>query len=247
MIKFGLIGRNLKHSFSKQYFEKKFREQGLENYSYDLFEINAIEDLKTIIAENKDLKGLNITIPYKESVLPFLDELSPEAKEIGAVNCIHFVKNKLIGYNTDAYGFSQSIKPFLDTNHQRALILGTGGASKAVAYSLKKVGVEIYFVTSSPVKKTGNTFFYPEINALVMDAFKLIVNTTPLGTFPGINECPALPYHLFTARHLAYDLVYNPEQSLFLKQAKEQGSVTVNGLSMLQLQAEKNWEIWNSK
>lgn len=247
MIKFGLIGKSLKHSFSKQYFEKKFREQGLENYSYDLFEINAIEDLKTIIAENEGLQGLNVTIPYKESVIPFLDELSPEAKEIGAVNCIHFEKNKRVGYNTDAYGFSQSIKPFLDTNHQRALILGTGGASKAVAYSLKKVGVEIYFVTLSLVKKTGSTFFYSEINALVMDAFKLIINTTPLGTFPKIDECPPLPYHLFTPQHLVYDLVYNPEQSLFLKQAKQQGSITVNGLSMLQLQAEKNWEIWNTK
>jgi shikimate dehydrogenase len=247
MIKFGLIGRLLKHSFSKQYFEKKFKEQGLENYSYDLFELTAIEDFKKIISENKNLEGLNVTIPYKETIIPFLDELSPEAKEIGAVNCIHFVKNKRIGYNTDAYGFSQSIKPFLDPNHQRALILGTGGASKAVAYSLKKVGVEIYFVTSSPFKKTSNTFFYPEINALVMDAFKLIVNTTPLGTFPNLHECPALPYHLFTPQHLAYDLVYNPGQSLFLKQAKQQGSITVNGLSMLQLQAEKNWEIWTGK
>lgn len=245
-IQFGIIGKSLSHSFSKAYFEKKFKELGLNDHFYNTFEIASLEELKDIISKTANLKGLNVTIPYKEAIIPYLDELSPEAKEISAVNCIHVINGKLIGHNTDVYGFSQSIKPFLDTNHQRALILGTGGASKAVAYALKKVGVEIYFVTSSTTKKTENTFFYSEVNDLVMNAFKLVVNTTPVGTFPNVNECPSLPYYAFTKEHLAYDLIYNPEQTLFLKQAKEHGSISVNGLSMLHLQAEKSWEIWRS-
>jgi len=246
MADYGLVGKILGHSFSKSYFEKKFKDLHLAECAYFNFEIDTIEKIKLLIRERPELKGLNVTIPYKESVIPFLDELSVEAKEIGAVNCIKIQDNKLLGYNTDVYGFAQSIKPFLDTNHQRALILGTGGASKAVASALKKVGVEIYFVTSAPIKKTENTFFYSELNEVVMNAFKLIVNTTPVGTFPNVQECPNLPYDFFTPQHLAYDLIYNPEQTLFLKNAKEKGSITVNGLSMLQLQAEKSWEIWNA-
>ena len=247
MTNFGIIGNSLSHSFSKSYFEKKFKELNLDDHFYHKFEIPSIEDFQKIISETKNLKGLNVTIPYKQSIIPFLDELSPEAKEIGAVNCINIIDNKLIGYNTDVYGFSQSIKPFLDTNHQRALILGTGGASKAVAYALKKVGVEVYFVTSSLVKKTENTFFYSEINELMINAFKLVVNATPVGTFPDIYDYPSIPYQFFTPQHLAYDLIYNPEQTLFLEYAKEKGAITVNGLSMLHLQAEKNWEIWTEK
>lgn len=247
MVNFGLIGKSLAHSFSKKYFEKKFSELGLENNFYHLIELETIQDFKKNISKIENLKGLNVTIPYKESIIPFLDELSPEATEIGAVNCINFIDGKLIGYNTDVYGFSQSVKPFLDTNHQRALILGTGGASKAVAFALKKVGVDVYFVTSSKEKKTENTFFYSEINKLVMNAFKLIVNTTPVGTFPNIEECLPVPYQSLTKQHLAFDLIYNPEQTLFLKKAKERESITVNGMSMLQLQAEKSWEIWNSR
>lgn len=246
MNNFGLIGRSLSHSFSKSYFEKKFKENNLTNCAYHNFELPNIEKLKEVIAVTKDLKGLNVTTPYKVTIIPFLDELSAEAREIGAVNCIKIQNSRLIGYNTDIYGFTQSIKPFLDTNHQRALILGTGGASKAVAYALKKIGVEIYFVTSSASKKTNNTFFYSELNEHVMNAFKLVVNTTPLGTFPNVQEAPALPYQLFTEQHLAYDLVYNPAETVFLTRAKEKGSIVVNGLSMLQLQAEKSWEIWNS-
>jgi len=244
MVSFGLIGKILTHSFSKSYFEKKFKELNLEDHFYNTFEIDSIAEFKSIVLKTKGLKGLNVTIPYKESVIPFLDELSAEAKEIGAVNCIDIRNGRLTGYNTDAYGFSQSIKPFLDTNHQRALILGTGGSAKAAAYALKKVGVEIYFVTSSATKKTPNTFFYSEINDLVMNAFKLIVNATPVGMFPDVDQCPPLPYHAFTPEHLAYDLIYNPEQTLFLKQAREKGSIIVNGLSMLHLQAEKSWEKW---
>ena len=245
MINFGLIGKSLSHSFSRSYFEKKFIENELNDHFYKNFELETIEQFSNVL-KTQNLKGLNVTNPYKESIIPFLDELSIGAKEIGAVNCINIVNGKTIGYNTDAYGFGQSIKPFLDTTHGRALILGTGGASKAVAYSLKKIGVEVFFATSSN-KKNTNAFFYDEINEGMMSAFKLIINTTPLGLYPNINEAPALPYHLFTDKHLAYDLIYNPEQTLFLKQAKEKGAVTINGLSMLHLQAQKSWEIWNGK
>lgn len=244
MINFGLIGKSLNHSFSKTYFEKKFENLGLKNYNYNLIEINSLDDFKNKISLFENLKGLNVTIPYKEAIIPFLDELNETAKEIGAVNCIKIIDNRLIGYNTDVYGFAQSIKPFLDTNHQRALILGNGGAAKAVEYALKKIGIEVYFV-SSKIKKTTNTFFYNEINELVFNAFHLIINTSPLGMHPKENESPNLPYHLFTANHLAFDLIYNPEQTLFLEQAKKHGALTINGLSMLQLQAEKSWDIWN--
>jgi len=244
MVNFGLIGKSLSHSFSKTYFEKKFKELDLKDHIYQNFELETIEEFKKVLL-TQNLKGLNVTNPYKESIIPFLDELSIEAKEIGAVNCIKIHNKKVIGYNTDAYGFAQSIKPFLDTTHQRALILGTGGASKAVAFALKKIGVEVFFASSS-AKKNAATFFYDEINERMIDAFKLIINTTPLGLFPNINEAPALPYHLFTDKHLAYDLIYNPEQTLFLKQAKQKGAITINGLSMLHLQAQKSWEIWTS-
>lgn len=246
MVEFGLIGKTLIHSFSKNFFEAKFKNLELANFRYHNFEIDSIEKINALIKSNPHLIGLNVTIPYKESVIPFLDNLSDEAKEIGAVNCIKIKNGKLIGYNTDVYGFSQSIKPFIDNNHERALILGTGGASKAVAYSLKKLGVEIYFVTSSE-KKIPNTFFYSELNELVMNAFKLVINTTPVGTYPTVEECPDLPYKFFTNQHLAFDLIYNPEKTLFLQKAAEQGAICVNGLSMLQLQAEKSWEIWNQE
>ncbi len=244
MVNFGLVGRSLSHSFSKSYFEKKFKELSLNEHAYLNFELKTIDEFKNVL-KTGNLKGLNVTNPYKEEVISFLDELSIEAKEIGAVNCIKISNGKTVGYNTDAYGFGQSIKPFLDTTHDKALILGTGGASKAVAYSLKRTGVDVFYATTSN-KKNTNTFFYNEINERMMQAFKLIINTTPLGLFPNVNEAPNLPYHLFTDKHLAYDLIYNPEQTLFLKQAKEKGAITINGLSMLQLQAEKSWEIWNS-
>ncbi len=240
---FGLIGKSLEHSFSKSYFETKFKSLHLNDHTYTNFPLNDIQDFLPFIKTNLQLNGFNVTIPYKESIILFLNELSEEAKEIGAVNCIKINDGKLIGYNTDVYGFSQSIKPFLDANHERALILGTGGASKAVAFALKKIGVEICFV-SSLQKQKPNTFHYSEINSAVMNAFKCIVNTTPLGTFPNIDECPNIPYEFISPEHLIYDLVYNPEQTLFLKKAKEHGAIIVNGLSMLQLQAEKSWEIW---
>ncbi len=242
---YGLIGKSLGHSFSKNYFEKKFAQLELSDCAFVNYELQSIDEFLPLLAAEKNVQGLSVTIPYKESILPFLDELSPEAETIAAVNCIQFKNGKKIGHNTDVYGFAQSIKPFLDPNHQRALILGTGGASKAVAHVLRNIGVDVYFVTSSDSKKTTNTFFYSELNEHIMQAFKLIVNTTPLGTFPNVNECPNIPFVHFTAQHLAYDLVYNPAETAFLKQAAAKAAIVVNGLSMLQLQAEKSWEIWN--
>ena len=203
-----------------------------------------------------DLRGLNVTIPYKESVIPFLDELDETAKEIGAVNCIRILddaaqpsEKRLIGYNTDAFGFRQSIKPFLETQHERALILGTGGASKAVHYVLKTIGIDCYFVTRTKIISnqliTKNEFSYEELNEYVMSAFKLIVNTTPVGMYPNVDEAPAIPYEFLTPSHLLYDLVYNPAETEFLKRGKKMGASTLNGLSMLHQQAEEAWRIWN--
>ncbi len=242
---FGLIGKSLTHSFSKTYFEKKFNDLNLINHTYQNFELNIISQIENVF-KISNIKGLNVTNPYKEEIIPFLDELTLDAKQIGAVNCIKISDGKIIGYNTDFYGFAQSIKPFLEPQHNKALLLGTGGAAKAVAYALKNIGVEVYFVTSSNIKKQTNTFFYSELNNYIFNAFKLIVNTTPLGLYPNINEQPTIPYEWITQNHLCYDLIYNPTQTLFLKQAKQQGALVVNGYSMLQLQAEKSWEIWNS-
>lgn len=239
---YGLLGKTLSHSFSKDYFTKKFESLQLKDHSYLNFELSNIEEFSELIKNNSHLKGLNITIPYKEKIIPFLDELTNEAKEIAAVNCIEFKEGKLIGHNTDHYGFKQSIKPFLEPQHERALILGTGGSSKAVAYALKSIGVEVYFVTSSE-KKGNNYFLYSELNEIIFNSFKLIVNTTPLG-MAGNAEAPSLPYHFLGKLHFCYDLIYNPGETPFLKQAKEQGAFTMNGLSMLKQQAEKSWDIW---
>ena len=245
MHNYGLIGKSLKHSFSQDYFTKKFAEMGRSDFSYKNYEIEAVSSLKEVIATN-NLLGLNITIPFKEEVFAVLDTIEPQAEQIGAVNCIAIRENKLIGYNTDVYGFSQSIKPFLDNRHERALILGTGGASKAVAFALKKIGVDVFFVSTKSNATKANTFGYADLNAAIFNAFKLIVNCSPLGTFPAIDEAPALPYHYLTPDHFVYDLVYNPEETKLLRLAKEKGCITMNGYSMLQLQAEKSWEIWQS-
>jgi shikimate dehydrogenase len=243
-IEFGLVGRKLSHSFSKKYFEKKFEDLGLENAVYLNFEIPAITEFPKILADHPDLLGLNVTNPYKEEVIPYLDELSEEVKEIGAANCIKINGGKAKGYNTDVYGFSQSIKPFLDTSHERALVLGSGGAAKAVAYALRKIGVEVFFVSSSG-KKNTNSFSYGDLNEIIFRSFKLIVNATPLGMFPDTETYPSIPYEFIGADHLCYDLVYNPGETLFLKKCRERGARTMNGYSMLQLQAEKSWEIWS--
>lgn len=245
----GLIGRSISHSFSKAYFEEKFLKEKLNGFSYQNFDLQDLGSLPEIIHRER-LSGLNVTKPYKQEVISFLDELDQTAKAIGAVNCINITWQGdtpyLKGYNTDHYGFAQSIKPFLEPVHQRALVLGTGGASQAISYALRQIGVDVYFVSRGP--KTGaHVFNYEELNDHVLNAFKLIVNCTPLGLYPAVSECPPLPYDLITHEHLLYDLIYNPEQSLFLEKGKAQGAVTINGLNMLKLQAEKGWEIWNNR
>lgn len=245
---FGLIGKSLSHSFSKSYLEEKFIKEDKEGFQYSNFDLESLDNLLQIITDNH-LSGLNVTKPYKESIIPFLNELDVTAKEIGAVNCIKITWNNntpyLIGYNTDYYGFAQSIKPFLEPIHQRALILGTGGASKAIAYALKNVGVDFYYVTTGE-KKSANYFHYTELNEYVLNAFKLIVNCTPLGMYPKTDACPEIPFQFITTEHLLYDLIYNPEETLFLQKGKAQNAVTMNGLNMLKLQADKAWEIWHS-
>ena len=245
---FGLLGKSLSHSFSKTYFEEKFQKEQLSNFTYTNFDMENLDSLHQII-ENNSIKGLNVTIPYKEQIIPLLNEIDPVAKEIGAVNCITVSKQNdqlfLKGFNTDYYGFGQSIKPFLEPIHQKALILGTGGASKAIYYALKNVGVEVYFVTTGE-KKASNYFHYSELNEYILNAFKLVVNCTPLGMSPKIDGLPNIPYQYLTSQHLLYDLIYNPETTLFLQKGKEKGAITINGLNMLKLQADKAWEIWNS-
>ncbi|WP_396181011.1 shikimate dehydrogenase family protein [Flavobacterium sp.] len=241
--KFGLIGKNISYSFSKKYFSEKFINNHFHNCEYENYDIENIKEFTEIIDKTKGLVGLNVTIPYKESILPFLDKISNNAKKIGAVNCISISKNnKLKGYNTDFYGFKKSIQPMLKKKHKKALILGTGGASKAVAFALKKLNIEFDFVSRNP---TEYEIGYKEINAAIFNEYQIIINTTPLGTFPNISESPKLDYSLFTANHIAFDLVYNPEESTFLKKAKKSGAVTKNGLEMLINQAEKAWLIWN--
>lgn len=243
MKKYGLIGHPLTHSFSKKFFTEKFEKEQLIDCQYDLFDIPSINELSIILKNNPDLRGLNVTIPYKEKVMEFLDEIDEEAKKIGAVNTIKIENNKLIGFNTDYFGFKQSLKPFLEISQERALILGTGGASKAVYHALTSLNINCLFVSRNP--KNENEISYEDVNEYVIRNHQIIVNTTPVGTFPNINEKPAIDYSQITAKHLLYDLVYNPAETQFLKEGKQQGAIVLNGLQMLQLQAEKAWEIWN--
>lgn len=241
--KYGLVGKNISYSFSKKYFADKFKAENLPNFSYENFDIPDIDQLKDIIDETLYLKGINITIPYKESVLPFLDKIDKKALAIGAVNTIKITKkNKLKGYNTDYYGFKKAIKPFLKSHHKKALILGTGGASKAVAFALQQLDIEYKFVSRNPKLEH---LHYEELDETIFKMYHLVINCTPLGTFPNIEASPPLPYFLFTAKHLAFDLIYNPAETSFLRKAKEFKSETSNGYEMLILQAEKAWKIWH--
>ena len=245
MKQYGLIGHPLSHSFSKKYFSEKFKREHILDCSYDLFDIENISLLPDIFKKNPKLKGLNITIPYKESVLDFLSEIDKNAKEIGAVNTIKLGLNSNIkGYNTDYYGFKKSLKPFLDNNHERALILGTGGASKTVRYVLNELNIDCLLVSRNP--KNKNEISYHDINKYVIKHHQLIVNTTPIGMFPNVEDLPPFNYELLTSKHLLYDLIYNPSETEFLKKGKQKGCITLNGMEMLKLQAEKSWEIWNS-
>jgi len=244
MARFGLIGKSLGHSFSKGYFTEKFQKEGLD-HSYENFELHSIDEFPNLLNENPDLAGLNVTIPYKESIIPYLDKVDLIAKEVGAVNTVSIIRGKTKGYNTDVIGFKNSLKPFLKHGMDKALILGTGGASKAVAYVLKNLGIDCFFVSRNPA--TGKFFSYDMLNEEAMKQFKLIINTTPLGTFPDVGDFPNLPYEHLTQEHLLYDLIYNPSQTIFLKKGKEEGATTLNGLGMLKSQAEASYKIWLSE
>jgi len=243
--KFGLLGKNISYSFSRKYFSEKFIELGLNDHKYYNFDIPEIEEFPFLLYHREDeYRGINVTIPYKESVIKYLDDIDVEAEKIGAVNTIKVTdENKLVGYNTDVYGFQKSIEPFIKSHHKKALILGTGGASKAVAYALNKMGVEFKFVSR---KVSEGMLLYSQLNEQIMGEYSIIVNCTPLGTHPNIDESPNIPYEFISEKHLLFDLIYNPEVSKFLGNGKQQGATIRNGFEMLQLQAEKSWKIWNS-
>ncbi len=239
---YGLLGKNISYSFSKKYFESKFKREGITNTEYLNFDIQSLDELKSIIQKHPTLKGLNVTIPYKETIFPYLDKISNKAKQIGAVNTIRISKKgKLKGYNTDVYGFKKSLQPLLQKHHKKALILGTGGASKAIAYVLKKMGISYQFVS----RNATNHFNYQNITPTILDEYQIIINCTPLGTHPNTNECPQLPYEALSNKHILYDLVYNPEITLFMKKGAKKGAITINGKQMLVLQAKKSWKTWN--
>lgn len=243
---YGLIGYPLGHSFSKKYFTEKFAREGIAGARFELFPLPDIAGLPALIAAHPDLRGLSVTIPHKESVVPYLDELDETARAVGAVNCIRIENGRLRGFNTDVTGFGQS----LDTTDggrwtagdKAALILGTGGASKAVAYALKKRGIPFRFVSRNTAGE--NRISYDDFHHLAPDSYFLVVNTTPLGTYPDVNTCPDVPFGQLTSKHLVYDLVYNPPETLLLQRAGARGCSVKNGLEMLQLQAEAAWKIW---
>ena len=237
---YGLIGKTLGHSFSAAFFKDYFEKNNI-TATYSNFELNDIEDIQTIFSQN--LSGLNVTFPYKESVLPFLDRLDESAAQIGAVNVLAFENGEKVGYNTDAYGFAQSIKPFLTFEHERALIFGTGGASKAVAHVFKQIGLDVFYISRNGNEANG-VFRYEDINNHMLRSCRVLVNCTPVGTFPDVNACLELPFEHLTPAHLVIDLVYNQAQTELMKRAKAQGAAVMNGLSMLQHQALKSYEIW---
>lgn len=239
---FGLVGKNISYSFSKNFFSEKFKQEKLLHYNYVNFDISTIDNFPEILQNTTNLKGLNVTIPYKESVIPFLDKVSRKAQSIGAVNTIKITKKgTLKGYNTDEYGFRKSITPLLQNHHKKALILGTGGAAKAIAYSLKKLNITYQFVS----RQNNKGYTYSQLTPELIKEFQIIINCTPLGTFPNTKNSPNIPYSAITEKHLLYDLIYNPSQTSFLQKGKAQGATTCNGLKMLELQAKKAWKIWH--
>ncbi len=243
---FGLIGKPLVHSFSQHYFTQKFQEESIDA-AYGLYELDKIEDLKLLL-QQKAFSGLNVTIPYKQSVLPYLSELDETARAVGAVNVIKFVRRSgevvLKGYNSDVIGFHDSLVPLLRPYHKRALVFGTGGASKAVEYVLRRLGIEVQLVSR---QAKDSVLSYEQITPEVLQSYQLLVNATPLGTFPHVDTCVDIPYQNITNKHLLYDLVYNPQETLFLRYGKERGAQVMNGYAMLRGQAEAAWEIWNKQ
>ncbi len=245
MRQFGLIGYPLSHSFSKKYFTAKFEKENISGVSYELYELSALQDFKSWMNSIAGLQGLNVTIPYKQEVIPFLDRLNEKAKAIGAVNVIRKESDgTYTGYNSDYYGFKNSLEDFLGTPlPEKALVLGTGGASRAVVVALQDLGIAYRYVSR---QASGCTLGYEQLTPQLMEEYKLIVNTTPLGMYPATDQCPPIPYEAIGAEHRLYDLVYNPEETLFMKKGLIQGARVKNGLDMLILQAEKAWEIWNT-
>lgn len=240
---YGLIGYPLGHSFSRKFFTEKFAKEGIDA-QYLNFEIPSIEEFPNIIKNSSTLRGLNVTIPYKQQVMQYLDDISEEAKAIGAVNVVKVGKEGLTGYNSDVIGFVNSIKPLLKSHHKKALILGTGGASKAIRYGLEeKLGIETLFVSR---KAHEGIITYKDVTADMLQEYEVIVNCSPVGMFPHANECPSLPYEAMNAAHLLYDLVYNPEEALFMKEGAARGATVKNGLEMLHLQALASWDFWNN-
>jgi len=241
--KLGLLGKTLSHSFSKEYFSQKFEKEKILDFSYQNFELDSITDFSELIELHPELIGLNVTVPYKEKVLQYVDYQDDLVKKIGAANTLFINNNKKIyAYNTDVIGFLQSIEPLLQAHHKSALILGTGGASKAVAQALSMLHIPFTFV--SRIAKNEHTISYDDLSKSVINAHEIVINTTPLGSYPNINTCPDFPFDFVTDKHIFYDLVYNPEQTLFLSKAKKMGAITSNGLKMLYLQAEASWQIW---
>ena len=238
---FGLIGKPLTHSFSQSYFSEKFSRENIADAVYSSYELDAIEHLPALIKQQPSLQGLNVTIPYKEAVLHYLDEQSPEVKHIKACNCIRIEKGRMKGFNTDAYGFETSLLPYLQKQHKKALILGTGGSSKAVAFVLEKLGISSLFVSRSSTQCLS----YNDVNEKIINSHKLIINTSPVGMYPHVNFAPQIPYDQLSSDHLLYDLIYNPSKTLFLQKGEERGATIVNGYDMLVLQAEESWRIWN--
>jgi len=239
---FGLIGYPLSHSFSKKYFSEKFEKNGLVDCRYELFPIRSIHELSQLLRDNPGLEGLNVTIPYKKQVLSLLNSSEiPEGLE--ACNCISIKNGNLVGYNTDAIGFEKSLLPYLTPYHTNALILGSGGATEAIVYVLKRLRIKYSIVSRE--KKTGSAFTYEELNEDLTKQHKLIINTTPLGMYPATNTCPAIPYNHISSQHLLFDLTYNPSKTLFLQKGEERGATIKNGQEMLLIQAEESWKIWN--
>lgn len=241
--KYGLIGYPISHSFSKGYFTEKFKKEGIENAAYETYPLEKISDFTTLLQNNPELVGLNVTIPYKEAIIPYLDELSEEAKKIGAVNTIKIINGKKIGYNSDVVGFEKSLIQHLKPTHNKALVLGTGGAAKAVWFVLEKLNIPYLKVSRTA---SENIIAYDTISIDLVKEYPLIINTTPLGMSPKLETKPDIPYQALTKNHFLYDLVYNPQTTLFLEMGQKMGATIQNGLPMLHGQAERSWELWNT-
>lgn len=244
MRRYGLIGYPLSHSFSASYFTNKFTDSGIADCDYRNFPMDSIRGVESMLSENPDLRGFNVTIPYKEQILPYLDDMSPEARAIGAVNCVRIDEGRLTGYNTDAYGFRNSIIELIGQERPKALILGTGGASKAIKYALTQHGIEYQNVSRS---RSESAVSYEDVDGKMLREYKLIINTTPLGMYPKVDTFPTLPYEAMSEGHFLFDLTYNPPVTRFMARGMEHGAKAKNGYDMLVLQAECSWSIWSAR